>query len=602
MVNGDATQRDGLGKIREMMQQLIELQLQQAKTTSVPTTPPLNDPTLVTSISARLPMFNFDADEGLTFSDYYARNEFIITPYMNQLDEKVLISIILQKLSHNDYKFFVDRLLPKSPSDFGLNGIITELKSVFTSNKSIFIRRFDLLRTEYDGSGLSNYTGTLLRRFTTADFKSMTDDAIQCMLWIAGLRDPQHDEIRTRALQIMDQQPRITVRQLEAEIQRVLNIRADSQKVRLHNAHFSNESNVNAVTRQATSNTKPSTTRPPPSPCFKCDGDHWASTCNKFVICNSCGRKGHMDKYCRSAVHSSSPPAQASNRRPREAVQHVTIASATSSDPSRRIFTDVEINGHHIKMQFDTGADISLLSTKDWKKMNKPKLLPATVHVRSANDTTVSVKGRLPCTFKLKGLPTRGHIHVADTDTLLGLDWINTANLLNSADTKDSSSSHHRLVSQAVKQVKIRNHKQHHFKENQKVLIRCFSKQPFTWTPGHVVRRISKNVYQVRSSTGLIWTRSYYQLRRMHHADTAPVTPVKPSSTAKQHHNWQYLNNCSDPKDNYIGRQHGLDYGFADKYAVTSSTSSPPPLYSIHGSCVSSEAFRHHDSQKSHRI
>ncbi|PIO74481.1 hypothetical protein TELCIR_03500 [Teladorsagia circumcincta] len=75
-------------------------------------------------------------------------------------------------------------------------------------------------------------------------------------------------------------------------------------------------------------------------------------------------------------------------------------------------------------MRLDTGADVTLLSHKDWIAMGRPKLLPPLFKLKSANNKEINVRGRFKCVFTIDGRQGRGTSHVADTSSLLGLDWI----------------------------------------------------------------------------------------------------------------------------------------------------------------------------------
>ncbi|PIO66395.1 hypothetical protein TELCIR_11895 [Teladorsagia circumcincta] len=75
-------------------------------------------------------------------------------------------------------------------------------------------------------------------------------------------------------------------------------------------------------------------------------------------------------------------------------------------------------------MHLDTGADVTLLSHKDWTAMGRPRLMPPLFTLKSANGKQINARGHFKCTFTIDGRQGRGTCHVADTSSLLGLDWI----------------------------------------------------------------------------------------------------------------------------------------------------------------------------------
>ncbi|VDM47003.1 unnamed protein product [Toxocara canis] len=59
-------------------------------------------------------------------------------------------------------------------------------------------------------------------------------------------------------------------------------------------------------------------------------------------------------------------------------------------------------------MHLDTGADVTLLSVKDWIKISRPKLIPPHVKLKSANNTSatstlMSTKEEETATLRIPG-------------------------------------------------------------------------------------------------------------------------------------------------------------------------------------------------------
>ncbi|VDM51315.1 unnamed protein product [Toxocara canis] len=80
----------------------------------------------------------------------------------------------------------------------------------------------------------------------------------------------------------------------------------------------------------------------------------------------------------------------------------------------------VEINGATLQLRLDIGAEVTLLSVKDWTKINPPKLLSLLVKLKSANNEDSKV--HFECDFDIDVHQGRGNCRVADTHSLLGLD------------------------------------------------------------------------------------------------------------------------------------------------------------------------------------
>ncbi|VDM48708.1 unnamed protein product [Toxocara canis] len=114
------------------------------------------------------------------------------------------------------------------------------------------------------------------------------------------------------------------------------------------------------------------------------------------------------------------------NLKKRRTTNNVVVIASTGTDVAQvsRIYRKVKINGATVQMCLDTGADVILLSVKDWIKINRPKLLAPLVKLKSANNKDIKVRGYFECNFDTDGHKERGNCYVADTQSLLGIDWI----------------------------------------------------------------------------------------------------------------------------------------------------------------------------------
>ncbi|KAK6763652.1 hypothetical protein RB195_024102 [Necator americanus] len=170
---------------------------------------------------------------------------------------------------------------------------------------------------------------------------------------------------------------------------------------------------VNVVDSQKSRNREPS------SPCFRCGANHWSRDCT-FVnkTCHDCRRSGHKRGFCKNFPEKKNRNA----KRKRKSANTVTIASTRADVAVNRIYRRVQIDGKTVRMRLDTGADVTLLSTADWTAMGRPKL--QCIELKSANNEPINVRGCYECNFIIDGHLGYGTCHVADTPSLLGLDWI----------------------------------------------------------------------------------------------------------------------------------------------------------------------------------
>ncbi|PIC40682.1 hypothetical protein B9Z55_008338 [Caenorhabditis nigoni] len=97
-----------------------------------------------------------------------------------------------------------------------------------------------------------------------------------------------------------------------------------------------------------------------------------------------------------------------------------THKKATSTESNQSSSDQLPV----LNSTLDTGADVTLMSTKDWNRLGRPSLQAPTIQVKSANHQPIAVKGSFQCQFNLNGTSATGIAHVAETGTLLGTDWI----------------------------------------------------------------------------------------------------------------------------------------------------------------------------------
>ncbi|VDM48554.1 unnamed protein product [Toxocara canis] len=69
-------------------------------------------------------------------------------------------------------------------------------------------------------------------------------------------------------------------------------------------------------------------------------------------------------------------------------------------------------------------TDFTVLSVKDCIKVSRSKLLSLLIKLKSANNKDIKVRGYLEYDSEIDGHKGIGKCHDADTQSLLGLDWI----------------------------------------------------------------------------------------------------------------------------------------------------------------------------------
>uniref|UniRef100_A0A8R1EML3 RNA-directed DNA polymerase n=4 Tax=Caenorhabditis japonica TaxID=281687 RepID=A0A8R1EML3_CAEJA len=372
---------------------------------------------ILNSLNGRIATFKYNSEDGETFDRWFGRYEDVIKVDGAQLDDASKTRLLVTKLDKHEAEQFRNHILPKMPAEVNFEDTVAMLKKLFNETKSLTRLRYELLSVKFDGNDRKIYTGLVKSRFSVAQWSIMTEDQAQCLLWIMGLQSHEHAELRARALRELEQDSRITLTELTDRLDQVIALRNDADFMG-GPASSINAVNYNKAKQHPQSSRKPSqahsksnnSCQSPKTPCYKCGQMHWARDCklSSNTVCRNCNKNGHLAKVCKS----------------KRSTNNAIFIAQSSVQNRNRIYYNVKIEGKQIKMQLDTGAEVTLMNAKDWMRLNKPKLSHSTINLRTANNEPIKVKGQFKCNFNLNGHHGSGLCHVTDTASLLGLDWI----------------------------------------------------------------------------------------------------------------------------------------------------------------------------------
>ncbi|XP_055604793.1 uncharacterized protein K02A2.6-like [Uranotaenia lowii] len=136
--------------------------------------------------------------------------------------------------------------------------------------------------------------------------------------------------------------------------------------------------------------------------------------------CQSCGKVGHREGYCAcfsKSTHHNKSNSGAKNTRKEKKRKTSTKTLAVHKVGAGRKFVDVNINNVPLRLQLDTGSDISILSHRSWVKLGKPKLCSARCRAKTASGEPLDLTAELQCQITINGC------------TKSGIDWLELFNL-----------------------------------------------------------------------------------------------------------------------------------------------------------------------------
>lgn len=163
--------------------------------------------------------------------------------------------------------------------------------------------------------------------------------------------------------------------------------------------------------------------------CKFCGGKHEFRKCPAFgKKCTKCSKLNHFAKVCRSRANNAhfvtekweenTDNKNTENNNP----NNIWYVSQNPQINNMNIkMEEISVDNEQIKMQIDTGADISVISTKIWKKMGSPKLQRFSKKLEVYDGHVLTTKGKLTSVIERKGKYKTGDIVVVESEKSFGL-------------------------------------------------------------------------------------------------------------------------------------------------------------------------------------
>lgn len=349
-----------------------------------------------------------------------------------QLTDAEKMRLLLRKLSTDVYNRYAGLILPTKTHEIRFKETLERLNKLFGSTKSRFSRRLDCMNlSKSEGDDYVTHASKVNTAVEASKFSEMSVDQWKCLVFIMSLKGQTDADIRHRLLSKVGNTTgaNLTLEDLLTEINHMKSLAADASEVVVKQ-----EPGVNIVRsktqqkRGQSSNTSQTTgqrTDQPRRPCGKCGGTHFVKDCSyQNHKCTKCNRVGHKDDYC------------SFNRPPKQTVAEqkmVRVSATTTELLNRRKYVQVLLSEVPVTMQFDLGADFSLISEGTWKKIGAPDLAETKFKTFCASNQLLPILGDFFCDLTLlsTGQNGCGRMSVVKNSqlNLFGLDWHNRFNL-----------------------------------------------------------------------------------------------------------------------------------------------------------------------------
>lgn len=394
------------------------------------------------NLSDSMQQFIYDPENNATFERWFNRYESVFTTEAADLTESTKVRLLTSKLSNQDFEQFSNSIMPKKTHEFSLKEAIEKLTSIFGHRQSKFSqRRACLSMLKHESENFAQYAARVNKHCERFDVVKCTSDEFKVQIFVNGLQSQQDSLILEKLLAKLDTESsllaarqtdqereaftRLNLQDLVNEAERVLCLKKDKTSV----VESSSKAEVYAVKEKFENRAgskkmeQKSETLTPRRPCWLCGGMHFVKNCAYTdKMCTDCNQKGHKHGYCNSATSRRSRNVN-TNSNADISYKSNQVVGANISQQRKYIVPNV--NGSVIKLQFDTGSDVTIISRCNWSKLGRPRLNPTDKQASSATGTSIPLLGSFPCVVKLGDREEYEECYVTSLQiNLFGIPWI----------------------------------------------------------------------------------------------------------------------------------------------------------------------------------
>ncbi|KAL6480987.1 hypothetical protein MHYP_G00090670 [Metynnis hypsauchen] len=323
-------------------------------------------------------------------------------------------AVLLSVVGATTYSLLRNLVSPELPKAKTYDQLIAELKKHFNPTPSEIVQRFKFnSRIRKSGESIAEFVAELRKLALHCDYKDALSEMLRDRL-VCGVNDDRMQRRLLSETKLTFDKALELCQAIESASKDVREMQGKlSEDTALH-AHLPKEQvGVHKVSADKTERKFPS--------CYRCKGQHSAAEC-KFAteLCHNCGKRGHIQKACRSKAGNSHVQKaifkgrKGESRGPGNEQRANQLGGEEGRDTEDMSFNTIysmseelikvapitrtmNVNGMKITFEVDTGCGVTILSkqqyTQLWRKTDTAKLKPCSLKLKTYTGEKLGVLG-----------------------------------------------------------------------------------------------------------------------------------------------------------------------------------------------------------------
>lgn len=351
-------------------------------------------------------------------------------------DEKLKASIFLHVIGEDALDIYDSFQL--NEANLMLTALMDKFEEYFVPKQNVTFERYKFFtHSQKQGVPFDQYLAELHTLSKTCEFGTLKDSLDRDRI-VCGTQDNALHERLLRETGLTLEKCVTTCRAAETTRAQAMELRREESAVHI----VKKEQKRKSPTKQNDTREKSSEYK-----CKRCGNSHKPKSCPAYgKSCNNCGKINHFSTCCKATKINKKVHAVGEDEE-----EFVVDSVQTCGTEKAEWIVPIEVNKTIIPFKLDTGAQVNLISIKDYRTLTvKGKIHPVKVKVTGYTGEAIPVKGSCIATFKNKGRQIKTQLLIVDKSVqpILGLSACEKLNLVKKVFvvTTPSTSNDHDLI------------------------------------------------------------------------------------------------------------------------------------------------------------